>query len=394
VAAGTAVPVLALDVPTGLSADGAQVDGPRVEATATISFFAPKVGLVSSTAAAAVGELFVAPLGVPPRAVAEVVPPVELLSAGELRLPQRPAEAHKGTFGHVLIVAGARGKSGAAALAARGALRSGAGLVTVATPDSCLSEVATGCVEAMTAGLEVDADGRPGAPALEQVRELLAGKDVLAVGPGLGGGDETGAWIRSLVCEAAVPTVVDADGLNAFAGRLAELRGRSAPLLLTPHPGEMARLLDRATPRTDEERRRAARDAAVAAEAVVVLKGSRTLVATPGGELWTNPSGNSGMATAGSGDVLTGTCAALVAGGLDMASAACSAVYLHGLAGDIGAGEIGEAGLVAGDVAERLPRALRVAGTAAGLRHRSFYPVDRAEIRLLVHEASGGRGGP
>ena len=380
-------PRLALDVPSGLDASSSETQGPHVAADVTVTFFAPKRALVLLPAGAAAGEVWSAPLGVPERGLDSVPQSLWLVSAADLAVPARPREAHKGSFGHLVIVAGSPGKSGAAVLAARGALRAGAGLVTVAAPEAIRAEVDAGCVEAMTLPLPADGETRLGRAAAATLGAFWEGKRAAAIGPGLGDEPATAAWIRELVNGLDLPVVLDADGVNAFSGRAGELRGRRAPTVLTPHPGEVGRLLDRAAPRGSVERIAAARDAAAATGCVVVLKGYQTLIAEPDGSIHVNPTGNPGMATAGSGDVLTGTVGAWLARGLPALEAARNGVFLHGLAGDLIAASRGEDGLVAGDLAEQLPRAIRAVRARQRRPRRGLaYPVGRAEVAELIAE--------
>jgi len=359
-------PCVAVDLPSGLNGSRAEPLGPHVRAALTVTFAAPKVAHVLTPAAAAVGELVVADLGIPPRLIEEVAEPsgrLYLVVGEELAgwLPPRAAEAHKGDFGHVLLVAGSPGKAGAAILAARAAVHSGAGLVTAAVPEPILDVVDLGSLESMTLGLSADNAGQLAERAADALLAAAEGKAVLALGPGLGQGPETVAAIRRIVLEAKLPLVLDADGINAFAGRAAELAARSAATVLTPHPGELGRLLEMSTADVQADRLAAARRAAAETGALVVLKGSRTLIAEPGGDVWVNPTGNPGMATGGSGDVLTGLVAGLIAQreayGLALRDAVLLAVYLHGLAGDLAVRERGENALAAGDLLEFLPAA-------------------------------------
>ncbi len=357
------VPRVAVDLPSGLNGSRTAPFGPHVLADLTVTFAAPKIAHVFPPAAEAVGELVVADLGIPPDLADEVEEPggaLYLLCREELAelLPIRDPGTHKGDYGHALIVAGSPGKGGAAILAARAAVRAGAGLVTVAVPDPVLPVVDLGSIESMT--LPLPASGTTGQIAAAAAGRILAaaeGKSVLALGPGLGQEEETAEAIRRIVREAALPLVLDADGLNAFAGRARELAGRQAATVLTPHPGELGRLLGIPAAEVQADRLAAARRAAAETGAVVVLKGYRTLVAIPEGEVHVNPTGNPGMATGGTGDVLTGLIAGLIAQGLEALDATLLGVYLHGLAGDLAAEENGEAGLAAGDLVTQLPAA-------------------------------------
>jgi NAD(P)H-hydrate epimerase len=279
--------------------------------------------------------------------------------------PRKP-DAHKGSFGHVLILAGSVGKTGAAALAAMAALRAGAGLVTVGTAASALPIVASLGMEYMTEPLPQTEAGTISLRALEHGRleKLLEGKSVLAIGPGIGSVPETAELVRTLVNHRRLPVVLDADGLNAFAGCMDTLRhgGDLADAVLTPHPGEMSRLTGLGTTEIQAHRVERAREFAQTHQVNLVLKGFRTLTVAVDGKVWVNPTGNPGMATGGTGDVLTGLMAGLVAQYRDRAigEVAAAAVFLHGLAGDLAAKEMGQASLIAGDLIGALPRAYKL----------------------------------
>jgi hydroxyethylthiazole kinase-like uncharacterized protein yjeF len=358
------VPRVSVDLPSGLNGSRSIPMGPHVQADLTVTFAAPKMAHIFPPASDAVGELIVADLGIPPELVDEVEEAggaLYLLREEELvdLLPRRELGTHKGDYGHVLIVAGSPGKSGAAILAARAAVRAGAGLVTAAVPEPVVSVVDLGSIESMTLPLPAGASGQLTAAAADRVLAAAEGKSVLALGPGLGQEEGTAEAIRRIVLETTLPLVLDADGLNAFAGRASELAGRGIDTVLTPHPGELGRLLGIPTAEVQADRIGSARRAAAETGAVVVLKGYRTLVATPEGEVNVNPTGNPGMASGGTGDVLTGLIAGLIAQGLEVLDAALLAVYLHGLAGDLAAAEAGEAGMTAGDLVGFLPAAFQ-----------------------------------
>jgi ADP-dependent NAD(P)H-hydrate dehydratase / NAD(P)H-hydrate epimerase len=276
----------------------------------------------------------------------------------------RDPAANKGTYGHALIVAGSLGKSGAAILAARGTLRAGAGLVTVATPEGVLPIVAAGMPEMMTVPLVATESGTASLRNLDYQRfaEILKGKSVLAIGPGLSMQQETQQFIRTVVGETELPVVLDADGLNAYAGVADHLSERRTPtIVLTPHPGEMARLLGVTTKDVQARRLDVALEAAARWRAYVILKGFHTILATPTGQAYINTTGNPGMATGGTGDALTGILAGLTAqfGIEEWARVLSLGVYLHGLAGDIAASRVGEAPLIASDLIEAIPEAYR-----------------------------------
>jgi NAD(P)H-hydrate epimerase len=358
------VPVVAVDLPSGLPSDGGGSEWPSARATVTVTFAAPKRGHVLPPACDSVGELVVADIGIPAAVLAASEPSLFLLEDRDAAgaFPPRRRGSHKGDFGHVLIVAGSIGKTGAAILAAGGALRSGAGLVTVATPSPCLPLVAAARAELMTEPLPATVDGGLAESGLERLLALAGERDAVVVGPGLGQQPETVALLRAFVRACPVPTVIDADGLNALVagdgGRIAlDAWQREAPTVLTPHPGEMARLVGRSTREVQAERPQAALALARRTGAIVVLKGERTLVAEPGGRAAVTATGNPGMATGGSGDVLAGVVGALLArqGALLSATAA---VVVHGRAGDRVARERGEEGMTAGDIVEALPAAI------------------------------------
>jgi ADP-dependent NAD(P)H-hydrate dehydratase len=272
------------------------------------------------------------------------------------RLPPRAADSNKGQFGRVLVVAGSRGMTGAAILCGSAALRGGAGLVRVAVPRETLPIVAAGNPCYMTAALPQDDDGRLDRIAEHELVEMAQGQSVVAVGPGLGSSACMTALLSALLARFEGPMVLDADGLNAFAGHASDLR-RAAPLVLTPHPGEFGRLLELDTAQVQARRRELATTFAREHGLIVLLKGHRTIV-TDGRRLYENTTGNPGMATAGSGDVLTGLIAALLGQGLEAFAAAQLGAYVHGLAGDLAKVDYGEVGLIASDVLQRLPRAL------------------------------------
>jgi len=364
-------PVLAVDLPSGLDASSHRPPGPHARADLTVTFAALKVAHVLPPASLACGIVAVADLGLPASFLDDVPGDLHLLVADEIGglLPQRTPTAHKGTFGRVLLVAGSPGVTGAAVLAARASVRAGAGLTTVATPAPVLAIVAAGSIESMTMPVAADEEGRLRPAAVDEILPAAARCTAMAVGPGLGTGGETPEAVRRLVREATLPLVVDADGLNAFAGRPEEIRLRAAPTVLTPHPVELGRLLGTTAAEIDEDRVAAVREAARVTGAVVLLKGHLSLIAAPDGPVAINPTGNAGMASGGSGDVLTGTVAALLAQGLPAWDAACLGAFVHGVAADLIAAERGPEAIPAGDLAASLPAAfaaLRKAGRRCG----------------------------
>ena len=356
--------VVAVDLPTGIAADSGKLIGECLRADASVTFTAPKLAHVFPPACEQVGEWLVRPIGTPREAL-ENNPDffLNILQPDDLEWLVRPRnlESHKGSFGHVLVLGGSVGKTGAAAMAAKAALRAGAGLSTVATAQSVLPTIASLSMEIMTEPLPETGSGTISLRALKDgfLDELMEGKSVLAVGPGLGRHPETMELVREAVKRYAVPVVIDADGLNAFSGCIKTLRADQKVRVLTPHPGEMGRLAEQKTSEIVAHRLEVAREFARQHGVQLVLKGFRTLIASPDGQVWVNPTGNPGMATGGSGDVLTGIAAALLAQFPDRSptEVTSAAVYLHGLAGDIAARELGEASMIAGDILEALPGA-------------------------------------
>jgi NAD(P)H-hydrate epimerase len=363
-------PVLALDIPSGLPADGAAPSGPAIRADATVTFAGLKRGLVVPPGRELAGRVSVVDIGVAADEVARGITTF-LLDAGDVapHFPPRERAAHKGTYGHLLVVAGSVGKTGAAALAAEAALRSGVGLVTVATPASQQPIVAAHLLEAMTAPLPEGAPGFVGAAAAAPLVELIAARDAVAIGPGLGVAPDVQELVRRIVVEARVPVVIDADAITALTGHLEVLRKAAAPRVLTPHPGELARMLGTTVPEIQRRRIEVARELATSHRVHLVLKGAVSVVAAPDGTVLLNPTGNPGMASGGTGDVLTGITGAMCARGLAPGDALASAVYLHGLAGDVAAERMGEESLIARDVIAALPEAFRrvVTSRAPGL---------------------------
>ena len=349
-------PVVAIDLPSGLSADSPEPMGPVVDAALTVTLGAPKISLVLPPGEVLAGTLVIADIGIPAAVINSVDGPwVELLTKDAMRalVAPRAQDSHKGDYGHVLVVAGSPGKTGAAVLAAEAALRSGAGRVTVAAPASCVQTIAGLGVEFMTLALPEDASGLIDPSAVEHV--LAFGADVIAVGPGLGRSRGVRAFVHALTEQCAVTLVLDADAVVAFAGEADRLMARDeADIIITPHPGEMAALVGLPVEELQDQRVSIARDFAATHHVHVILKGHRTIVATPDGRSFVNLTGNAGMATAGAGDVLTGVVAGW-AGQLLDAEAACKlGVYVHGLAGDLAEADEGEIGMIAGDIVARL----------------------------------------
>lgn len=352
-------PVLAVDIPSGIHGTTGRAMGCAVRADVTVTFACAKLGHVLYPGADCTGRLVVADIGIPADLVAEA-DGCEFLTADSVRplVRRRDRQAHKGRFGHCLIVAGSAGKTGAAALAANSAVRTGSGLVTLAVAESINPILEIKTTEAMTVPLPEAGNGHLAMSALGAIEQVIPGKNVLAVGPGLGQHPATVALVQTLVKSTVLPLVLDADGLNALARDAGILRNKkSTAMVLTPHPGEMARLLGVSVANVEADRIGTAGAFACTFGVHVVLKGARTIIATPDGSLAVNGSGNPGMASGGMGDVLTGIICSLLGQGYSARDACCLGVFIHGFAADLVAEAKGEIGMNAGDVQEMLPYA-------------------------------------
>lgn len=353
-------PVVAVDIPSGLSADTGVALGAAVRADLTVTFGLVKVGLALDSGDY-VGDLACVDISIPPLVMEDLGLNASLLKDGPVAaiLPPRPAGGHKGTFGHLLVVGGSPGKSGAVCLAAMGGLKSGAGLVTAALPAGLNPAVEIKLTAAMSQPLPETSEGALAASGLPVLLDMAAGLQAVVLGPGLSTRAESVELARELMAKLARPLVVDADGLNALAGHLGELAFASDQVVLTPHPGEAARLLNVDVPDILADRAGAARGLAADAGAVVALKGARTVIAAPDGEIWVSPTGNPLLASGGTGDVLSGLIGGLLAQGLPAAQAACAGVYVHGLAADLASKDFGLRGLAAEELLDYLPRAFK-----------------------------------
>lgn len=347
--------IVAADLPSGLHSDTGQAFSPAVRADVTVSFGFYKLGQAVEPGASLCGELELVDIGIPGScAQASPGPSAYLLEEDDVkaRIPERKRDTHKGSYGHVLVVAGSWGKTGAAGLSAKAVLRSGAGLCTLATRPEALVPAMSHAPEVM--GVELVSDGALSYADLNSILEAADGKTAVVMGPGMPRGDETLKLLGALLEELEVPVVLDADALNAIAEDTSVLSKAKCPLVLTPHPGEMARLVGRSTAAVQEARVDTARELATKHHATVVLKGARTIICSDEGASFVNPTGNPGMATAGTGDVLSGVIGGLLAQGMSPLNAALAAVFAHGLAGDLAAKRRGFLGLMASDVLESL----------------------------------------
>jgi len=346
--------VMAVDIPSGLNGETGIPMGETVTADVTVTLAFPKLGIILFPGADFAGEIVVADIGIPFAAVEGTPLPGELIGPGILRplFAPRWGDSHKGTYGHLLVCSGSTGKIGAGILAAKAALRTGAGLVTLALPSSAITSVDAAAIEVMTTPLPETEVGSLSTRGVKALEKLIRERDALAIGPGLTVHEETTGLVREILSWPGFPAVVDADALNAIAGGLELLKPRGDLTILTPHPGEMARLMDISLEAVQADRVGTAVECSRNSGCVVVLKGARTIVASPDGKYHVNMTGNPGMASAGTGDVLTGMIGALLARGVDPLNSALASVYLHGLAGDAAADASTEHSMTAGDLLE------------------------------------------
>ena len=353
-------PTIAVDLPSGIHSDNGSILGTAVRAYLTVTFGCPKVGLYLGPAIDHTGTIAIVDIGIPQEYVSNLSLQLHLLTPQQIKpfLPPRAPTSHKGTFGHAGIIAGSPGKTGAAALAAKAALRIGTGLVTVATPQSVNPTLEAKLLEAMTVPMPETEGYTLGPTASSQLIDFANHRSAIAIGPGIGTHRETGDLMKMLVSKIDKPCVMDADALNLLAEQLSVLSSGKVCHVLTPHPGEMARLLGHASSQSvNSDRLGVALGFAKTHHVIVVLKGARTVIASPDGQAAICPTGNPGMATAGMGDVLTGMIVGLLAQGLSAWDAARAGVYLHGLAGDWASEQRGQAGMIASDLIECIPNA-------------------------------------
>ncbi|MFO7460993.1 MAG: NAD(P)H-hydrate dehydratase [Desulfatiglandales bacterium] len=376
-------PVMAIDIPSGLHADSGAVMGAAVRADVTVTFGFPKLGQLLFPGAGLVGRLVRIDIGIPGNASERFPEEHRVIEARDISeaLPKEEPDVHKGTRGHLLVLAGSPGKTGAAALTSLAALRAGAGLVTLGVPRSLNPILESKLTEAMTHPLPETESGTLSLEAEGEILQLLEGKSALAVGPGLSTHKNTVLLVRRLVSLCPVPIVIDADGLNALAGDLAPLHSRQGPAILTPHPGEMARLAGLRNSEVQADRVGLAARFAQDHRCYLVLKGARTILAEPDGRIHVNPTGNPALASGGSGDVLTGLLGGFLARGMPPGKAAMCGVYLHGLSADLLAEEMGKAGVLAGDLTEVIPSLMAAVSArewplqAAPMEKDFYYPL-------------------
>lgn len=378
-------PVMSVDIPSGINSDTGQIMGRAVKAAATATFGSIKPGLLCYPGAEHAGEIKVIDIGLPmpenlPEDLRDSLPQLDiprwwLATAYDVqeRLPERPADSHKGSFGQVLLVAGSQGMSGAALLAAQSCLRSGAGMAVVATAASLVKNMPA--EEVIYRALAETEAGSIALSGLAELEGVMERSDVMIIGPGLSSHVETIQFVHELLKKVRVPCVIDADGLNALAQNPKVLNDTEAGFIFTPHPKELSRLLGKTVKELQSDRIRAAQDAAKRFGATIVLKGANSVVATPDDDVYIVPTGNCGMATAGSGDVLSGVIAGLLAQGMNRTWAAVAGTYIHGAAGDLAALELGQDGMCASDIKDWLPSVLK-------LLRQGSYPGSRLEQTL------------
>jgi hydroxyethylthiazole kinase-like uncharacterized protein yjeF len=367
-------PVLAVDIPSGINADNGQICGTSIRADVTVTFAFPKIGHAVFPGVHYTGTMEVVDIGIPPHIADAVAPRQFLTTHAEVArsLILRTPDFHKGDTGHLLAIAGSTGKTGAAAMTCLAAMRTGAGLVSLGAPKSLNTTLETMLVEVMTAPLSETGEGALSENAFDQIDPLLKGKQCVAMGPGLGTAAETGRLVLKLMRKCQIPMVIDADGLNNLVGQDAIFEKLKAPAVLTPHPGEMARLTGLSTARVQRDRVSCARDFATATRTIIVLKGAGTVIAMPDGRVHVNTTGNPGMASGGMGDVLTGIIAGLITQGYSPETSAVAGVYLHGAASDTIASAGEPVGYLASDVIKQIPGQL-------GLLLKSENPSRKAE---------------
>ncbi len=354
--------IVSIDIPTGLSSDTGQPLGDAVRADLTVTFGLPKVGQIIYPGAHYVGNLEIVDIGIPPQVIATFDLRHHLVTTDDIRdiLPPRPVDMHKGKAGHVLVLAGSPGKTGAATLACLGALRVGAGLVTLGIAKSLNPILEVKLTEAMTLPLPETEKQTLTKEAWDEVKASGVRYKVICLGPGLSTHPAVKELVKRVILEAETPLVIDADGLNVLAGDLDVLKEKKNDIILTPHPGEMARLVGLSVPEVLKEKLTVAKRLATEYGVIVVLKMARTIVATPEGEIFINSTGNPAMASGGVGDVLTGVIGGILAQGRPAKEAAVLGVFLHGLAGDLWVEKRGRTGLLAQELADYLPKAREV----------------------------------
>lgn len=353
--------VVSIDIPSGVDGDTGRICGTCVKAGMTVTLGLPKVGLFVGEGAKYTGAIEVVDIGIPDRMIKGKEPAVYLVEREDVEsiVPRRTPFSHKGNLGRVLVLAGSTGLTGAAYMAGSAAMKSGSGLVTLGIPSTLNSIMEAKLTEVMTLPLADDGNGSLSARCTEHLESLLDGFDVIAVGPGLGCSPEISQIMTWILRHSRIPVIIDADGINSLAGNIDVLRKAKAPVVLTPHPGEMSRLTGLAVKEILDNKVEVLRKYSGEWKAAIVLKDWRTLTAVREGQIFVNTTGNAGMASGGTGDVLTGIIASLAGQGMETSHAAAAGAYIHGLAGDIAAEKKGQTGMTAGDLLESIPYAFK-----------------------------------
>lgn len=346
--------IISIDIPSGINGDNGQVYGTAVKANKTVTFQLPKIGNILYPGQSYCGELLIKSIGIPKKAVENIEERVCLITEDRVKrnLTKRYGDTHKGTYGKALIIGGSTGMTGAVILASKAALRSGAGIVKAAVPKSINDIIESQFIEGITTPVE-------GLWNESQQTCGLLDEDAIAIGPGAGKNKDFRGLLASVIENALVPIVIDADGLNALAEDMSLLKALKAPCILTPHPGEMARITGLSIEEINRNRINIARDLSLKWKVITLLKGARTIISDESGRIYVNNTGNPGMATAGSGDVLTGMIVGLLAQGLSPLTATITATYLHGKAGDRAAKRYGQYSLLAGDILKEIPNTIK-----------------------------------
>ncbi|MCX7920319.1 MAG: NAD(P)H-hydrate dehydratase, partial [bacterium] len=354
-------PIVAIDIPSGLNANTGEPLGIAIRATLTVTLGLPKPGLITYPGVEYIGKLVIADIGLPQDLIADEKITLNLLTASEIKslLPVRKPDAHKNDFGHIFVLAGSVGFTGAATLTSISALRAGAGLVTLGIPKSLNDIMEMKLTEVMTLPLPETNAQSLSLEAEPAIMNFTKKATVLAIGPGLSLNDETKQLVRRIVTQSTLPMVIDADGITAIAENVSILKEAKSPIILTPHPGEMARLIHSITKIVQSDRIELARRFAQEYNVILVLKGARTVIADPTGQVYINPTGNSGMASAGVGDVLTGLIAGFLGQKLSPLNSALLGVYLHGLSADLAVENLTSYCLIASDILDYLPHAIK-----------------------------------
>lgn len=352
-------PKISVDIPSGLDSDSGRPLGAAVKAAATVTFIVPKTGITIYPGVEYTGKLYIADITTPKKLEENIKTELITFHTCKKMLKSRSGNTHKGTFGHTLVIAGSTGKTGAASLCAHSAVRSGSGLVTIGAPSSVIKSIEEKIVEPMSEGMEDSGAGYLNSSSIDDALSIMEGKTSLAIGPGISTNRATEKFLTELLKKVKVPVVADADAINIIAGNKNILRQLKIPVILTPHPGEMARLTAKDNKEIQDNRIEYASGFARKYRCFIVLKGARSIIATPDGKIYINPTGNPGMSSGGMGDVLAGVIAGLISQKYSPLEACILGTFSHGLSGDIVTEKIGRSGITATDVANSVPRALK-----------------------------------